>query len=49
MVVHPVPDAGGLPLAWSWFNNQDASELPDLLLDAAGTSHHLYVGMGQLR
>jgi hypothetical protein len=55
MQVHPVPLVGllkgeGVPhLAWSWFNNQEAEEVPDLLVDTDNASHPLAVPMAKLR
>ena len=55
MQVHPVPlvsmlKGEGVPyLAWSWFNNQESEEVPDLLVDVENASHPLAVPMAKLR
>jgi hypothetical protein len=57
MLVHPLPAAntsavngeGSQPLAWTWFNNQAAEELPGLLLDAGLHVYQHAVPVGRLR
>jgi hypothetical protein len=39
----------GQPLAWTWFNNQAAEELPGLLLDAGLHVYQHAVPVGRLR
>ena len=56
MLVHPLPCSSssaavgeGQPLAWTWFNNQAAEELPGLLLDAGLRVYPHAVPVGRLR
>lgn len=56
MLVHPLPCSSsssaaageGQPLAWTWFNNQAAEELPGLLLDAGLRVYPHAVPVGRL-
>ncbi|KAF6260385.1 hypothetical protein COO60DRAFT_1507414 [Scenedesmus sp. NREL 46B-D3] len=54
MLVHPLPassQAGGeeQQLAWTWFNNQAAEELPGLMLDSGLRVYPHAVPVGRLR